>query len=116
MAPTVLHEGWRLATTQHRCQLCGRTIGPGERYFVQTNKGDDGVYAWKECEHCLSLLRETTALCDCDLYGEGYGPDTVVDWEPVDLRELRLKALWRKQWRRKDGTLYPVPEKGAASE
>lgn len=109
MTPTVLSEGWRHATVQHRCQLCGRVIESAERYRAQTNKGDDGIYTWKECIHCVGLVHETTVLCDADLWGEGYGPDTVIDWEPVDLRELRLKALWRKQWRRKDGALYPVP-------
>jgi len=91
--------------------MCHRVIDPGETYTRQANLGDDGFYAWVNCQQCDVFLR-----LDVSDYWDGYGvgDETVLEWEPCSIRELRLKVLWRKKWRRKDGSLYPVPAKESA--
>jgi hypothetical protein len=45
------------------------------------------------------------------LWGDGgVSDEDILEWEPRDVEALRWKVLWRKKWRRADGTLYPVPE------
>ena len=89
------------ARKAHKCGMCHRTIDPGETYTRQANLGDSGFYSWKNCQQCdvfLNLIR--------DYDGEGVGFETVEEWDPGTMHELRLKALWAKGWRRADGTLY----------
>lgn len=92
------------ARKPHRCEDCGRTIDPGETY--RRGAGIDGgtAWTWKECAHCCTLVH---LLWWGD--SEGYGQETFDEWEPETVGHLRLKALWRKKWRRKDGGLYPIP-------
>ena len=33
------------------------------------------------------------------------------EWEQQTPSQLRALVLWRRQWTRRDGSLYPVPEK-----
>jgi len=98
------------ARKSHQCEMCHRVIDVGETYTRQANIGDDGFYDWLNCRQCDVFLN---LIEDWDGYGIGY--ETVEEWEPGNMRELRLKALWRMYWRRKDGTLYPVPTKADAS-
>jgi len=97
------------ARKAHKCQMCYRVIGIGEVYTRQANLGDDGFYDWINCQQCDTFLN---LIEDYD--GYGVGCEAVDDWEPGNMRELRLKVLWRKKWRRKDGSLYPVPIKEPA--
>ena len=99
------------ARTEHQCQLCARTIRPGETY--RRGAGMDGLTAWTwiECTHCdvlLQWLLRIDALWNGD---EGYSQESVVEWEPENLSDLRLKACWCRQWTRRDGSLMPVPVK-----
>jgi hypothetical protein len=102
-----LSESKPKARTAHKCMMCHRVIDPGETYTKQFNLGEsDNVYTWKNCPQCdvfLSLIE--------DWDGDGISDFTVMEWEPDSVWELRLKALWRKKWRRADGTLYLVPTK-----
>lgn len=94
-----------VARKPHGCGSCGRTIQPGERY--KRGAGMDGTaWTWKECGHCDVLLEFVLHVWWDD---EEYPPDVIVEWDPDGLAELRLKVLFRKQWRRADGTLYPLP-------
>ena len=99
------------ARKAHLCEWCNRIIGPGEVYQQASLLADDGFFAWANCLHCSALV----SLCDIDGYGEGVTTDDILEWEPRDLEALRWKVLWRKKWRRADGTLYPVPSKVTAS-
>ena len=104
----VLSRSSPKARKAHKCQMCFRVIESGETYHRQFNEYDSSVYTWKECAHCVALLR----LVDIEDWDDsGISDETVSEWEPGDLWELRLKALWRKKWRRADGSLYPVPTK-----
>jgi hypothetical protein len=90
------------ARKAHTCQMCWRTIDVGEIYECQTNINDNTLYTWKNCTQCNVFY----GLEDYD--GDGIGYDTVDNWEPGNTYDLRLKVLWHKKWRRKDGTLYPI--------
>lgn len=98
------------ARTPHRCMWCYRTINPGEIYdraFNRLGYGDK-PYTWINCAHCLAFVQ----LADIQEWcGEGITDECLIDYEPEGLWDLRLKALYRKKWRRKDGTLYPIPTK-----
>lgn len=106
--PTVMSQATPTARKPHRCELCGRTIHPGERYDRSSNLGDGHLYTWKECLHCKALAALLWAL-DVPDYDYGLGPDDVGEWEPQTVPLLRLKALFLRRWTRTDGTLYPVP-------
>jgi len=95
------------ARKAHRCQWCSRVIDPGETYDRQFIVGDDGPYNWVNCQHCHAMV----LLCDIEgLWGYGgVSDEDILEWEPRDVQALRWKVLWRKKWRRADGTLYPVP-------
>lgn len=95
----------RRARKPHRCHTCNRRIAPGEHY--RHGAGMDGATAWSwaECSHCRVLARFVVDLYDLDEYDW----TSIADWDPADLAELRVKAQWRRQWRRMDGDLYPVP-------
>lgn len=91
----------------HYCEMCRRVISPGEQYSSSRNLGDGTAFTWKECAHCAALLTYVLPLWGDD----EYGPDHLVDWDPNTIDHFRLKALaTRRQWRHRDGSLYPVPE------
>jgi hypothetical protein len=110
MSPVVLASENPVARVEHGCQLCGRTIEPGERYNRQRNIGDDGPYVFKACAHCNAYVRLTDLSSWCD---DGYTIDDVYEYEPCTMREARWRAQHRRKWRRRDGSLYPIP--GGAS-
>jgi hypothetical protein len=107
--PLVLASENPVARKEHRCQLCYRTIEPGERYNRQRNIGDDGPYVFKACAHCDAYVRLADIASYCD---DGYTADDVCEYEPVDVTSARWRAQYRRKWRRRDGALYPVPEGG----
>lgn len=106
--PLVLASENPVARKDHRCDLCDRIIGPGERYNRQRNIGEDGPYVFKVCAHCCALVRLTTATDWAD-DDAGYAADDICEWEPGTIWEARLRAQYRRKWRRLDGRLYPVP-------
>lgn len=95
------------ARKEHRCDDCGRTIRPGEKY--RRGVGMDGATAWtwKECAHC-EVLVEWLYRIDA-VWGEGHTPETFAEWDPVTINEWRLKVGWRRKWTRRDGSLMDVP-------
>lgn len=90
----------------HTCEDCGRRISPGEKYRRGFGADNGTAWTWKECAHCAAIVPLLFSHFDA---GEGYARETFLDWEPELPHHLRLKALWRKQWKRADGSLYPVP-------
>jgi hypothetical protein len=102
------------ARKAHWCDWCNRVIDPGEVYNRASVLGDDGFYQWVSCAHCMALVILCRDIHDQSWRDEGISEEDILEWEPGDLRDLRLKALWRKKWRRKDSSLYPVPTKVAS--
>ena len=93
------------ARKAHRCQMCYRTISTGETY--RRGAGMDGSTAWSfiECLHCAAFVRVAYARWG----DEGYDESLLIDFDPADIAEARVRAQWRRKWRRQDGTLYPPP-------
>lgn len=105
----LLGETQPVARTSHRCNLCNRVIHPGETYLRQRCIDGD-PYVFKGCGHCLAAQ----AILDRiepgwrDPY-EGSGIDDFDEWYPSTVAGARIKVMWRRGWRRRDGSLYPVP-------
>lgn len=101
-----------VARKEHTCSMCRRTIEPGERYNRQRCIGDDGPYVFKDCAHCSALVAILHAV-EGDWYDTdfGYTEYDVAELDPTTIRTARLKVMWKRHWRRRDGALYPVPER-----
>ena len=105
---TTLNQGRRTARKAHYCNCCCRVIDKGEVYFVARCVGDDGLYTFKQCLHCLAVSSRYDPRDDENLVGEdafAYWADT-----PRDVTELRAVAGFNMRWRTKSGKLLPVPE------
>lgn len=111
MSPLVLADDNPVARKEHGCQLCGRTIEPGERYSRQRNIGDDGPYVFKACAHCHAYVRLSEIAEWCD--DVGYTADDMWEYEPRNITEARWRAQHRRRWRRRDGGLCPIPGAGS---
>lgn len=99
------HHTHPTARKAHRCSLCKRVIGTGETYL--RGSGMDGEYAWtwKECVHCKVFAQLMARRCG---YSE-WEFDVLGDFEPWDIAEARVRAQFRRRWRKLDGSLYPLP-------
>lgn len=62
-------DAWRHARKAHRCEECGKTIVPGERYRYVMGKQDGDVWQAKCCEHCDDLWANLTDLGFCRMWG-----------------------------------------------
>lgn len=94
------------ARKPHRCMMCYRTIDPGETYRRGAGMDGSTAWTWIECGHCAEFVRVAFRRSWDD---ESYGDDLFIDFEPLDIAEARVRAQWRRKWRRLDGTLYPLP-------
>lgn len=107
MMETIASER-RTARKPHHCELCGRQIEPGERYLHQRNKESGDIWTWRNCAHCDVLLEILSRIgTDSDW---GVTAVDVGEWEPETIAQMRLKVYWKLRWRRRDGSLYPVPD------
>lgn len=111
---TVIAQSKPVARKDHHCNLCGRIIGAGETYDrARLVAYDDGPYVFKTCTHCQALLflhPDSWEYAD-----EGYTTDDIIEWEPSTIAGLRAKAMFMRGWRRRDGALYPVPQRQTAA-
>lgn len=109
MSILVLSDEHHKARTDHLCDMCGRTINPGETYRRQRNIWEDGPYTWKECEHCEALLRAYPEIIgDYYDYDEGIGSWVLEEWKPSTAEGVEHRRQWLARWR-DDGELLPVP-------
>ncbi len=115
MSGEVIADERPTARKAHRCDLCDRAIEPGESYRRCWIIGDDGPYTFKECAHCSACVTLSTVTETAHYYGEGYSSDDFANWEPGTVWEARLRAQWRRKWRRRDGALFPVPTRESVS-
>lgn len=95
-----------VARKAHICDMCSRAIDPGETYRRSAGMDGSSAWTWRECAHCEAFAR----LAHCRSWqDDGYGPDLFAEFEPATVAEARVRAQWRRKWRRLDGSLYPVP-------
>lgn len=123
----LIRSGERRARTQHACTECRRAIDPGEvyRFWTFVDRDWGGWHTTKMCPHCWATIELGAALTGChkfwywdsvhDLDVEvGFVGNCLGD-EGHDLgqadryRLLRTVVGRRRQWRRRDGELLPVP-------
>lgn len=96
------------ARKSHQCFTCFRTIDAGEHYSAQFVVYYDIAQRLKQCTHCIAVW-DIWRPEDMDgLISEG-GYDDWLWGDTADLPELRAKVQYRMKWRRKDGTLHPIP-------
>lgn len=100
------------ARKSHRCSLCGRIVNKGETYERQANIYDGRAYTWKSCAHCTAFMSLHTSLRENVHYdAEGWDSERVWEWDYcASVWEARLRAMFRRRWTRRDGTLYPIPD------
>lgn len=104
-----------VARKAHRCSMCSRTIEPGEKYSRSFTVDSGDVWAWKECEHCEAMVCILWKYFEWYAFDEGYNADAMGEFEPSTIAEARLQVYWRHGWRRRDGSLYPVPTEQLAA-
>ncbi len=99
------------ARKTHRCSSCRRDILPGETYRLQVGKWDGSMDACKECAHCEAAGEWLIERCN------GYPIGAMLEdlsnhWHEEGVREWRLGRLIvsaKRQWKRRDGSMMPVP-------
>ena len=104
----IIADEWRTARKSHICHLCRRQIEPGERYRHQRNKESGDIWTWRNCAHCDELLNHLLRHGYDDDWG--ITSDSVSEWEPESIAEMRLKVGWKRKWRHRDGSLYAMEE------
>lgn len=88
----------------------GRSSTEGGIAAFNVDSGE--AWTWKECEHCSAMI---AILWEHFAWDDTYSQDTMGEFEPSTIAEARIKVYWQHYWRRRDGSLYPVPsEQGAA--
>lgn len=92
------------ARRRHECVICYRAIEPGETYLRGFGAEARTVWTWKECAHCEAFR----TLADVAQEDE-YGRNDYEEFEPYTVAEARWLVQWKRQWRRRDGQMYPLP-------
>lgn len=110
----VSRDGHRVASRPYRCYECDREIAMGERYYYLTGiiNGDHHWETYRLCAHCDWAAGWLRGQCNGFLFG-GVQEDLRNHWdEDVLLRDFDLGRRivgMRRRWRRRDGSLMPVP-------
>jgi hypothetical protein len=51
----MVSERWVTSRSIHFCYECGYKIHPGERYYREVTKDEDGIHKVKTCADCISI-------------------------------------------------------------
>lgn len=101
-----------VARKEHRCDDCGRTIEPGERYHRATWASYGDLLTSKMCGHCKAASRWLTVVCSGFIWSQVI-EELKEHWdEEFDLRSHglgRLVAVGRRRWKR-NGALVNVTD------
>ena len=102
------HQRARLT---HKCTECGRVIEIGEKYLYERTKFEGDVQTHRTCPHCERVRQWLTAECGGWLW-QGVEEDICEhadDWHLYGIGVKMLAIGIRRQWRRRDGTLWRIP-------
>ncbi|WP_251151372.1 hypothetical protein [Cellulosimicrobium sp. Marseille-Q4280] len=103
---TYLHSRPR-ARKAHVCDVCSRTIEPGETYTRGVGlDGGAGAWTYRYCAHCAVLITYLSVWFNEDEY---VARELVENWEPRTGAGRAVKAAAENRWRTGDGALTPVP-------
>lgn len=111
---TVSRTVQRRARQRHECAECRRIIEPGETYRYSTGLYDGRWDDHVMCAHCHAVSSWLVVTCGGWLWN-GVLEDLEEHWnESWELRSdylgrAILSMRYRRRWKRKDGTLMPVP-------
>ena len=124
--PRVEHASTPTARKEHRCSECSRIIAPGERYWRWAGLDYCGdPFVSKMCAHCRATIDLGVALTGCPRFwfweqiheldpdDGGFVGDILANHElsiADTVRMLRRVVQRRRQWRRPNGELYPLPQ------
>lgn len=103
------------ARKAHQCDTCARHIDPGETYLSQFGIWEGAPYRFKQCAHCVAVWNIWAPEDGNRLISENGYDEWQVNAYPTSVSEARAIVCFRRQWRRKDGTLHPIPSLPSAS-
>ena len=107
---TIESGNYYTARKAHKCAECYRQIDAGERYHREVYVFEHRFTVHKTCAHCMVVREWLWGECGGWIYGaveedarehcdgQGYGMDL-----------YRAVVGMRHSWRRKNGTLLPIP-------
>lgn len=107
----------RRARKEHRCGECGRTIEPGESYWILGGVAEGTIYRTKTCAHCKAGPCAWLVKHCRGYLLEGVLEDIEEHWDYPDpalglggMAEVgRLLVSMRRRWRRHDGAMMAIP-------
>lgn len=106
------------ARKTHKCHECLREIRVGETYRSVATKFDGVVETTKTCAHCEAAGEWLNERCNGYPIGM-MREDLWAHWSDEGIHEMRLGRLIvsvKRGWRRRDGSMMPIPEiKSAAA-
>lgn len=107
----------RKARKPHKCQECHRVIEPGETYEVDAYVFEGDFTAHKTCSHCHVARNWLQSECGGWLYGGVFEDleEHVRDGN-YGMPLARICVSMRCKWRRRDGSLRPVPVRPLTSQ
>lgn len=110
---TPINDGeYRKARKAHKCNECRRAIDVGERYHYETFTGDNGFTQHKTCAHCMVARDWLQKECSGWIYGgveEDLREHVTDNGGYYGMPLARLSVAMKNNWRRRDGSLRPVP-------
>ncbi len=109
----ILGESIRRAAVEHRCGECGRAISPGEHYRVVRGVWErSSFWVTKQCAHCIEVTRWLSHACGGFVYqaccDDVWGHIDGDEWEERTWPLMRLGLRMNRDWKRRDGTLWPI--------
>lgn len=122
----LIEHGFHVARKAHECGECHRQIERGERYrYWKLKDGWSGKLTDERmCPHCWATIELGSAITGCPKFfywglvhdriadDGGFVGDIIInhDLSVADrVRMLRRVVQFRRQWRRPNGELYPLP-------
>lgn len=105
----VWREVWRKARKDRKCGECNRVISKGEKYRYITGLQEGSWFDGSQCIHCTVIAHWLSIECHGYLLGAVWEDFEEHATNYNDFSLLRRFVEMRKHWRRKDGSLYPVP-------